>query len=58
MEMALYHPEGGYYMTDGLRIGPDGDFYTASHLHPIFGWLLAVQLDEMKKALPWESALN
>ncbi len=45
-------------MTDGLRIGPNGNCYTASHLHPIFGWLLAVQLDEMKKALPWESALN
>lgn len=51
MEMALYHPQGGYYMSDAERIGPGGDFYTAPHLHPIFGWLLAVQLDEMKRIM-------
>ncbi|RJQ80071.1 MAG: SAM-dependent methyltransferase [Desulfobacteraceae bacterium] len=51
MEMALYHPQGGYYMSDAVRIGPGGDFYTGPHLHPIFGWLLAVQLDEMKRII-------
>jgi SAM-dependent MidA family methyltransferase len=48
MDYALYHHGLGYYMTDRIRIGPHGDFYTAPHLHPIFGWLLALQLDELK----------
>ena len=48
MDLGLYHPEWGYYMTDNVRIGPHGDFYTSSHMHPIFGWLLANQLDEIK----------
>jgi SAM-dependent MidA family methyltransferase len=51
MELALYHPDGGYYMSDSTRIGPEGDYYTASHLHPIFGWLLAVQLDEVNRIM-------
>jgi SAM-dependent MidA family methyltransferase len=51
MDLALYHPEFGYYMTDRIRIGPRGDFYTSPHMHPIFGWLLANQLDEIKQAM-------
>ena len=51
MELALYYPGLGYYMTENARIGPDGDYYTSSHLHPIFGWMIAVQLDEIKKIL-------
>jgi SAM-dependent MidA family methyltransferase len=49
MEMGLYYPDLGYYMTPKTRIGPQGDFYTSPHLHSIFGQLLAVQLDEMKQ---------
>ncbi len=48
MNKGLYYPELGYYMTPNARIGLEGDFYTSSHLHPIFSWLLAVQLDELK----------
>jgi SAM-dependent MidA family methyltransferase len=51
MNLALYDPEWGYYMTDTIKIGAYGDFYTSPHLHPIFGWLLAVQLDEMKRMM-------
>lgn len=51
MALALYHPDGGYYMSDGIRIGPRGDYFTASHLHPIFGWLMAVQLDQIRRIL-------
>jgi SAM-dependent MidA family methyltransferase len=51
MEMALYHPEAGYYMSANTRIGPEGDFYTAPHLHAMFGWLVAIQLDQIKRIM-------
>jgi SAM-dependent MidA family methyltransferase len=40
MELALYHPEHGYYRKPG-RIGPQGDFLTSPHVHPMFGWAVA-----------------
>ena len=43
MEVALYHPELGYYSSAKPRIGNDGDFYTSSDLDPIFGKLLSEQ---------------
>ncbi len=46
MELALYHPEHGYYHT-ALRAGRGGDFLTAPEAHPIFGWTLARQLSEV-----------
>ncbi len=48
MDMALYWPGLGYYMSDRPPFGPEGDFYTSSHLHPIFGWMIALQIDEMR----------
>ena len=47
METALYHSEAGYYMRDITRLGKEGDFYTSSHLHPIFGAMLGRQMMEM-----------
>jgi SAM-dependent MidA family methyltransferase len=46
MEMALYYPELGYYSSSTTDIGVKGDFYTAPHLHPVFGKVLARQLEE------------
>lgn len=40
MELALYHPEHGYYRKSG-RIGPQGDFLTSPSIHPMFGWAVA-----------------
>ena len=40
MELALYHPEHGYYRRGG-RIGKDGDFLTSPAIHPMFGWGVA-----------------
>lgn len=40
MELALYHPEHGYYRKPG-RIGPQGDFLTSPAIHPMFGWAVA-----------------
>lgn len=46
MEMALYHPQHGYY-TRGAGFGPTGDFVTANHLGPDLGELLGVQVAEL-----------
>lgn len=51
MDMALYYPGLGYYMSGQERIGPAGDFYTSSHLHPVFGWALSLQINEMREIL-------
>jgi SAM-dependent MidA family methyltransferase len=47
MDMALYYPELGYYASLDLEIGRKGDFYTSSHLHPVFGAMIGKQLEEM-----------
>ena len=50
MEVALYHPGGGYY-TSGERIGAAGDYYTSPSAHPAFGALLAAQMFQMWELL-------
>jgi SAM-dependent MidA family methyltransferase len=42
MELALYHPEAGYYARRRQRIGREAqsDFYTATSLGPLFGELV------------------
>ena len=47
MRLALYNPENGYYSSDRIRIGVEGDFYTAPTTHPAFGALLALQFETM-----------
>jgi SAM-dependent MidA family methyltransferase len=47
MELALYHPEHGYYSRAARRSGRDGDFFTSVDVGPLFGELIAAQLDEM-----------
>ncbi len=41
MELALYHPEYGYYGSGRANIGKRGDFYTNSHATAIYGRMLA-----------------
>lgn len=41
MQAALYDPRLGYYNTERLKIGPGGDYYTSSNVHPAFGAVLA-----------------
>lgn len=45
MEMALYFPELGYYTKPDIKIGRQGDFFTASHLGSVFGFLLSKQIE-------------
>ncbi|HZX13914.1 MAG TPA: SAM-dependent methyltransferase [Thermodesulfobacteriota bacterium] len=40
MELALYHPEYGYYTSGIARIGKKGDYYTSPCVHPAFGEIL------------------
>ncbi|MBI3606871.1 MAG: SAM-dependent methyltransferase [Nitrospirae bacterium] len=47
MDVALYAPGLGYYMRDAERIGARGDYYTSSSLHPLFGEMIARQIEEM-----------
>lgn len=51
MECCLYHPVYGYYMVDRHRIGREGDFFTSSSVHPLFGKLVAKQLLQMWELL-------
>jgi SAM-dependent MidA family methyltransferase len=51
MELALYHPEFGYYTSPGEKIGKEGDYYTSPHLTPVFGRLIGKQISEMGRLL-------
>ncbi|MEO5370124.1 MAG: SAM-dependent methyltransferase [Magnetococcus sp. DMHC-1] len=51
MELALYHPEQGYYMQQRSRIGRSGDFVTAPEVTSLFGELLALQWFEVWELL-------
>jgi len=41
MELALYHPEYGYYGGGRVAIGRAGDYYTSPHVSDVFGRLVA-----------------
>jgi SAM-dependent MidA family methyltransferase len=55
MELALYHPQFGYYMrppqAGSERIGWSGDFYTSSDVHPVLGQGLAKQARQIDSLL-------
>lgn len=47
MDLALYHPQHGYYNSDRQSIGKQGDFITSSHWGADFAEVLADQFVEM-----------
>lgn len=47
MSLALYDPESGYYTSGPGGPGRGGDFLTAPEGHPIFGWTIARQAEEI-----------
>lgn len=51
MERALYHPQFGYYSRAVQRSGRDGDFFTSVDVGPLFGEMIAAQLEEMWRVL-------
>jgi SAM-dependent MidA family methyltransferase len=46
MELALYHPTHGYYLSPERRPGRGGDFLTAPEASPFFGLTIARQIAE------------
>jgi SAM-dependent MidA family methyltransferase len=40
MEVALYHPEHGYYSRGKSPVGKEGDYVTSPHLSPVFSFTL------------------
>lgn len=51
MELAIYHPQHGYYSTSEIRAGAEGDFLTGPETDPIFGHALARQIAECHPTL-------
>jgi len=51
MELALYHPEHGYYTKARHRIGKAGDYFTSVSVGPLFGKLLAKQFRKWREEL-------
>lgn len=51
MDVALYHPHGGYYAARNGRTGRRGDFFTSVSVGPVFGKLLAAQFRQMRELL-------
>jgi SAM-dependent MidA family methyltransferase len=41
VEIALYHPEFGYYTRGENRVGKEGDYVTAPSLSPVFSFAIA-----------------
>lgn len=50
MQIALYHPEHGYYARN--NIGKAGDFFTSVSVGPLFGQLLAFYLADRLENIP------
>ena len=51
MEIALYHPQGGYYCRESSRIGPGGDFYTSPHQSPWLGRMIAPLIGKIRRSM-------
>lgn len=46
MELCLYHEKYGYYTSDRVKIGKEGDFYTSSSVGTLMGEMLAAYAAE------------
>ncbi|HLO24585.1 MAG TPA: SAM-dependent methyltransferase [Geobacteraceae bacterium] len=44
MAACLYEPGLGYYTSPGRKVGAEGDFYTSSNVHQVFGRLIAREI--------------
>jgi SAM-dependent MidA family methyltransferase len=47
MTACLYEPGLGYYTSPGRKVGAEGDFYTSSNVHAVFGRLIAREINQM-----------
>jgi SAM-dependent MidA family methyltransferase len=51
MDVALYHPQHGYYRRPRDPFGREGDFFTAEQLQPVFGILMAARVREIYRGM-------
>jgi SAM-dependent MidA family methyltransferase len=51
MDLALYHPQHGYYTSEREKMGRDGDYLTSPEVSPLFGAMIGRQLREMWQAM-------
>jgi SAM-dependent MidA family methyltransferase len=51
MAACLYEPGLGYYTSPGRKVGAEGDFYTSSNVHAVFGRLIAREICRMWEVL-------
>ncbi len=51
MQMALYEPDYGYYVTGPARMGWEGDYYTSSDVSSLFAHCMGRQLVRMWEQL-------
>ncbi len=58
MDLALYHPEYGYYSQKAENLGKEGDFFTSVHLGSDIGEMLAIQFAEMWSILGEPESFN
>lgn len=58
MDMALNHPEFGYYARPSLRFDGEGDFVTSPEIHPIYGGLWGRQIIECWEAMGKPDLVN
>ncbi len=54
MELALYAPGLGYYAAGARKFGVEGDFVTAPEISPVFAKCLAMQAEQVLRAVGGE----
>lgn len=56
MELALYHPNHGYYERHRKQTGRDGDFFTSVNVGSVYGEMLGMDFARRLKRLPSNGA--
>ena len=51
MDVALYHPQHGYYRRPVDPFGKHGDFFTAEQIQPVYGILMAAQIRRLYREM-------
>lgn len=54
MNLALYHPQWGYYCADTIALGKQGDFTTAPEISPLFAQCMAEQCKDLMNQLSFK----
>lgn len=58
MDLALYAPGLGYYVRERDPFGTAGDFYTAEHIQPVFGILIAQFVESIQRDMNHPAAFR